>query len=244
LTVILLRDSKQYGSFATGDDAAGRPGTDRKGLSSVHLAYFADSAYDASAGSVLGVGVGYWDASSDAGHRWGACSARHALGQSFAEAIDPSTQTLAAAAAKPNKRAEQFWDAFYAEKRIPEWLRYGAAAYAERYYADPTNADPDWARKWSVSNIQRGGGLRPLKQVLQFELTAEGGPESTKLINEAGLIVAYALDGQDAAVGARLKQLQAAFKAGKDKKAVTEAVKALEAELVKHEADLRKFAGL
>jgi hypothetical protein len=42
----------------------------------------------------------------------------------------------------------------------------------------------------------------------------------------------------------KLKAVQDAIKSGKDKKAVAEAFKALEAEITKNEAELRKFAGI
>lgn len=247
IVVIVLRDGAQYSSFATGDEAMQRPTTDALGLSSVHHAYFADQNFEPSGDSpVLGVGVGYWDVSSDKGNKWGVHSVRHALGLSFAEALDPSTKTVEKNR-KSGLKPDQFWDAFYAEKRIPNWFRYGAATYAERYYRDNTvgiGGDPLWARKWSVGNIQARGGLRQLKLILDFNLTVEGGADSEKLINEAGLVVAYLLDGGDAALTEKLKKLQEAITTGKEKKVVAEAAKALEADIVKHEAELKKFAGL
>lgn len=247
VVVLVLRDQAQYSKFANGDDATSRRTTDTEGLSSVHHAYFADqSMADSEPSRVLGVGVGYWDASSDKGNKWGVHSVRHALGLSFAEALDPSTKTLAKDVKSP-MQGKAFFEAFYDEKRIPRWLRYGAATYAERYYRDNTvgiGGDPWWARKWSISNIQSRGSLRQLKQVLDFNLTVEGGADSEKLINESGLVVAYLLDGGNAALTEKFKKLQEAITTGKDKKAVGEAAKALEADILKHEAELKKFAGL
>ncbi len=247
IVVIVLRDAKQYAAFANGDEDTQRFTTDAHGLSSIHHAYFADQAYEPTETErVLGVGVGYWDASSDQGNKWGVHSVRHALGLSFAEALDPSTKTIEKNR-KTSMKQDAFWDAFYAEKRIPEWVRYGAAAYAERYYRDNAvgiGGDPLWARKWSISNIQTRGGLRQLKQILDFHLTVEGGPDSEKLINESGLVMAFVLDGGNASVTEKFKKLQEALNSGKEKKVVVEAQKALEADLLKHEADLKKFAGL
>lgn len=260
IVVIVLRDDQQYRDFANGDDET-RGTTDMLGLSSVHHAYFADARPDPTEDDrVLGVGVGYWDASSDKGNKWGVHSVRHALGLSFAEAFDPSSKTIQKNIKTPMQQ-NPFWESFYGEKRLPGWIRYGAATYAERYYRDNTvgiNGDPLWARKWSVSNIQTRGGLRPLKSVLDFKLTVEGGADSEKLINEAGLVMAFVLDGGNAAVTEKYKQFQQALlgekepeKAPKDKakdakksSALADAVKALDAEILKQEAELKKFAGL
>ncbi|MCY2959822.1 MAG: hypothetical protein NTY35_06615 [Planctomycetota bacterium] len=247
LVVIVLRDGAQYSSFANGDEGERRATTDSLGLSSVHHAYFADQNFEPTEDNrVLGVGVGYWDVSSDKGNKWGVHSVRHALGLSFAEALDPSPKTIEKGRKSPMK-GDAFWDSFYAEKRIPNWFRYGAAAYAERYYRDNTvgvGGDPLWARKWSVANIQSRGGLRQVKQILDFNLTVEGGPDSEKLINEAGLVVAYLLDGGNAGATEKLKKLQEALTTNKDKKVLGEAQKALEAEILKNEAEIKKFAGL
>ncbi len=244
--VIVFRDQKQYSEYAGGSQTASRPNTDALGFSSLHHAYYADSAVDPANGAFLNAGAGYWDASSDTGNRWGVHSVRHALGQSFGEALDPSSKVLQRAK-KTQMRPEQFWDAFYDEKLVPRWFRYGAATYAERYYRDNTvgiGGDPLWARKWSAKNIADRGGLRQLKQVFDFRLTLDEIPDSEKLINEAGLVVAYAMDGGNAAVGEKLKKFQAAVTARKDKKSVAEAAKALEAEILKNEAELKKFGGM
>lgn len=247
IVVIVLRDGDQYSAFANGDEIEQRDTTDALGLSSVHHAYFADQKPDPTEDDrILGVGVGYWDASSEKGNKWGPHSVRHALGLSFGEAIDPSRKTIEKNI-KASMRPDAFWDSFYTEKRVPRWMRYGAAAYAERYYRDNTvgiGGDPLWARKWSIGNIQARGGLRQVKQILDFNLTVEGGADSEKLINEAGLVMAYILDGGNAAVTEKFKKLQEAIHTGKDKKTVGEAAKVLDAEILKNEAELKKFAGL
>lgn len=246
VAVIVLRDRDQYSKFASGDEDTQRMPTDARGLSSVHHAYFADNHFEVTeSGPVLGLGVGYWDAATKDGPKWGVHSVRHALGLSFAEALDPSQKTLDKHRKTP-MRGEAFWDAFYAEKRIPAWFSYGAAAYAERYYRDNNvgiGGDPLWTRKWSAGNIRDRGGLRPLKQILEFDLTVDGGADSEKLINEAGLVVAFLLDGGNAAIAPKLGAFQEAIRSGKDRKGVGEAAKALEAEIMKQEAELKKFAG-
>jgi hypothetical protein len=255
--VIILRDSSQYGSFAAGDEYEQRPGTDALGLSSIHHAFFADAAADPVTGAFLGAGAGYWDGSSETGNKWGVHSVRHALGLSFGEGLDPSPKTIERSR-KTRMTPDQFWESFYGEKRVPRWFRYGAAAYAERYYRDTTvgmGGDPLWARKWSVQNIVARGGLRQLKQVLEFDLSVEGGPDSEKLINEAGLFVAWLLDGGNEAAAAKLKAFQAALTAGRERganpaaakdreKALAQAIKDLEAVILENEAAIKSFAGI
>lgn len=216
INVIVFRNQKQYSSYAAGDEEEQRPGTDALGHSSLHYAFFADVAFDANTGEYLAAGAGYWDASSDDGNKWGVHSVRHAIGQSFGEAIDPSPRALEKLKKTPRFDAK----AFYGEKKIPSWFRYGAAAFAERYYYDTTvgiGGDHLWTRKWSVDSILKKGGLRPLKQIFEFTITADP-DDARKLINESGLVVAFILDGKCAPVTEKFKAVQAALRGeGSDK---------------------------
>ena len=243
ISVVILRSADQYSSYAAGDQDVGRGTTDALGLSSIHYAYFADVSFDPETKQFLSAGVGYWDASSDTGNKWGVHSVRHALGLSFAEALDPSPKTIESV-----KKTGKFdLKKFYEEKKFPRWFRYGAAAYVERYYNDTTvgiGGNMHWAKEWSVKNILSQGGLRPLKQLFEFNLRSEAAADATKLINESGLVTAFIVDGKCAAVTEKFKAVQEAIKAGKDKKATAEAFTALEAEVIKNEAELRKFAGI
>jgi hypothetical protein len=241
--VVILRDQDQYGKYAAGDQDASVPPTESHGLSSVHYAFFADVGFDATTSEFLGAGVSYWDASTDVGNIFGVHSVRHALGQSFAEALDPSPKALE----KLRKSQRPDMKGFWAEKRIPAWFRWGAATYAERYFIDTlvkTGGNSHWARDWSVTNIVSRGGLRPLKEIFQCDITNEGGDDSQKLINEEGLVMAFVVDGNCAPVKDKYKALQGAMKEGKDAKAIASLASALQAEVEKHEADLRKFAGI
>lgn len=247
INVMILRTLDQYNSFAAGDEDQEIDTTEMTGLASSYSSYFGDSMFDES-GAPQNMGVAYWDASTDAGNKFGVHNIRHALGQSYAEAIDPSTETLAAFAKSKTKRIDEAYNKkFYGEKRIPRWLRFGAAAYVERYYKDTTlgvGGNPNWTKEWSITNLLKDGGLRPIKQVLECNIKPSDPVDTRKLINETGLVVAFIMDGNCAPVLEKFKTLQAAFKNMHERKPIDEALKALEAEIVKNEAELRKFAGL
>jgi hypothetical protein len=241
--VLIFRDQRQYESYAAGNQDVGIRPTESHGLSSIHYAYFADLGIDTETEQSSPMGVSYWDASTEAGNRWGVHSVRQALGQSFADAIDPSTKTMQKAMKLHEFDPKEFW----AEKRMPTWLRWGAATYAERYFVDTLVArggNSRWAREWSVSNIIGRGGLRPLKEIFKCDITFDGGQDSQKLINEVGLVMAFVVDGECAPVSAKFKVLQEAIRDGKDGRSITLASNALQAEVEKHETELRKFAGI
>jgi hypothetical protein len=243
LIVVVLRDDRQYNTYAGGDEDAGIPGTDTRGLASAHYAYLSEVALDVDQQPMF-AGVSYWDASSEDGNRWGPHAARSALGLAYVDAIDPSPKTMEKVR-KTKSFPKEAVKEYYDEKRLPEWFRVGAATYAERYFNDMTAAQgkADWARKWSVENIVAKGGLRPLKQLVEkqvsFDLADVG-----KLMNEMGLVIAFAVDGKCAPVTEKLKALQETLKTDKEKKDVAAAASALAEEVMKHETDLRKFAGI
>jgi hypothetical protein len=239
IMVVLLRSVEQYSTFAAGGD--GWPGTDKLGLSSVHGAFFADGLFDSGARKWMGCGAGYWDPKTEDTTRFGKLFARHAAGQSFGEAVDPSPKALAKQAASP--QGELNFEDFYAEKKVPAWFRYGAASYVERYYVDAylgQGGDPLWARKWSIENIARRGGLDGLPTIFELKI----GPDvqdSDKLISETGLLVAFILDGDCAPVKKAHQEVKDALKAGENP---ASAFKALEAALDKNADKLRAFANL
>jgi hypothetical protein len=101
-----------------------------------------------------------------------------------------------------------------------------------------------WAKKWSKDSLLRAGGLRPLKQVIAFSLHPGDPTDTSKLINEAGLVMSFVMEGNNAAVTEKLKAFRAAFQAGKTGKELNETINALNTEIQKDEAELRKFAGL
>lgn len=241
--VVILRNTKQYNLFAAGDQEEQIPPTESEGLCSIHFAYFADEGLDPATGAFMAAGVSYWDASTNDGNAWGRNSVRHALGQSFGEAIDPSPKALE----KMRKLKTINPKALWAEKRAPTWLRWGAAAYAERYFIDTLverGGNNRWAPEWAIKNLIGRGGLRPLKQVFECKITVDSPEDSEKLISETGLMVSFMVDGDCAPVKEKFKVLQLALKDGKDAKAVSTASEAVQSEVLKHEAELRKFAGM
>jgi hypothetical protein len=133
--------------------------------------------------------------------------------------------------------------AYEAEKRLPAWLRYGGAVYAERFFEDATVAtdgDRWWARAWSLENLKSRGGLRPLDEVLAFEIDPDDRDDGLKLLIESGLLVSFAVDGGCAPVSAALTELQRSLATGRFRPSlVTALVDAIRA----NEAKLRAFAG-
>jgi hypothetical protein len=241
--VVILRNQQQYEAFAAGDEEEQRPSSDALGLSSTHYAYFADRGINPETSELVQWGISYWDASTENGPKYGIHSTRNALGQSFAEALDPSTK------ATEKFKEDQRFDtkAFYEEKRIPIWFRFGAAAYAERYFTDHTvkvGGNNRWAIEWSLTNLLSRGGMLPIAQVLEFRPDVDRAEETQIWYNRVGLLMWFIVDGKCAPVTEKLVALQTALKSGKDQKTVAAAAKALETELGKHDTDLRKFAGL
>ena len=243
LNVVVLRDVPQYQAFANGGE--GWPQlTDSRANSSIHYAYFADVFFGDE--GFMGAGVAYWDASDPNGAAYGNHAARHAAGQAFVEAFDPSTKAVAEVVEKGGEPSEAFVTSFWEEKALPLWLRFGIATYGERYYVDPhveSGGNPYWTREWSVQNIQNRGGMRPLERIFAFELSPDEASrqDAQKLINESGLLVAFVLDGECAPVTERYQALKVALEKGKG---VDKAVSALEKEIARHEKELRAFAKL
>ena len=237
--VVVLNSRDQYGLFARGE--AGNPVPEALGRSSVHGAFMGEALGSfVSAGSSM-PGVAYWDESSDTEKRFGPMYVRHAAGQSFAEALDPSTKAVAKLL--KGETGNAYGESFWSEKQIPAWFRYGAAAYAERYLINSTVAaggNPNETREWSVTNITNKGGLDPFDRIFKLEIGVDNS-NSGKLINQAGLMVAFALDGKCADVTTKLGAFKDALKHNKD---ISKAAQALADEIKKNEAKLRAFAGL
>lgn len=222
-----------------------------EGYSSLHGAYFADLFFDANAKppQFLGCGVSYWARKDPKDGSWGTLWARWAAAQSFVEAIDPSWGAVGERIAGGGAMEDAaFIASFWAEKRVPKWLRYGAASYVERYMRDPEVAegtDPWGIRTFAFGAVKKAGGLRKLDDVFAFALNINDVPGSTRLYDEAGVVVSYLLDGTngDKGLAEKHQAFKSALASGKaaDAKAASTA---LQAELLKHDADVRKFAGL
>ena len=244
IPVTMLRSSDQYGKFAAGGN--GVPQVETRGLSSLHYAFLADLLFEWDDADLpyLGGGVGYWDKSADNGDAWGRHSARHAAALSLVEAVDPSPEMVSKARKSKLQglKPEEFWK----EKRLPEWYRFGMASYADRYFIDQfvgQGGDAEWARKWSVQNLLAKGGLRPIKDAFKGELDLNKFDDSAKLLNEWGLLVAFAIDGKNPAVAAAYGAVKNALR-GDDDKQLASAITGLQDAIIANEKALLEFAGI
>jgi hypothetical protein len=242
LPVILLSSKEQYSSFATGNEGISPVEVGPNPAvapSSLHGAFLADALAAFASGGQTMPGVSYWDTSNAEATNYSKMFARHAEGQAYGEALDQSPKAVAKLikGEGSNSYSEMFWK----EKQLPQWFRYGAAAYAERYLVNSTVAaggNPNELRDWSVTNITNKGGLDPIDRILKFEVTPDN---SGKLINEAGLLVAFALDGKCVDVLTKLGAMKEAVKNNKD---ISKAAQALADEIKKNESKLRIWASL
>jgi len=241
--VVVLSSVEQYNAFSAGDQAAGRPGAEVSGYSSLHYAFFADAWVDVVGQTPVfhGAGVAYWNTNDPALAPFGQFAVRHAAAHSWLEAVDPSWNAISEAIA--NQQAPTA-AAFWAEKRIPLWLRYGAASYVERYLEDKNagdGGDPWGFRSWALDNVRNKGGLRPLDQIFAFNLSLDDLDGSTRLIQEAGLLVSFVMDGGCAPVREAHAALRRALVAGEP---TAEAVAALQKAIADNQEALTEHAGL
>ena len=244
LEVVVLRDEEQYDRFAFGDPDGRRPATDVGRMHVVHSAYFAESWFPRAQGKreFKGMGVCYWDTLVPNGDLFGVHAARLAVGLSYVEALDPSPKAVRKALSKgPGK---DYFEAYQAEKKLPSWLRWGAAVYGERYFYDTRVAegdDPWWTRAWSVENLKNRGGLRSMADLFAFRLDPSDRDDGLKLLLEAGLVVAFIVDGECEPVQLEHEKLKKALVAGA---AGTKQAAALADAVLANVPALRAFAGL
>jgi len=243
--VFVVRNLDQYNKAAS-DGTLG----ESEGFSSLHGAYFADEFLDGSKPQrYLGCGVSYWDSKDPKLAVWGPYWLRFAAAQSYIEAIDPSWTTVAERIAAGNTGdPASFAASFWGEKKIPRWLRYGAAAYVERFLKDPEaaeGADPWTLRSFAFSELKKAKGIRKLDDVFAFGLSLNDLPGSSRLYYEAGLVVSFLLDGAvgNKEITAAHDAFKAALKTGTKADVATAAV-ALQKSLAKSEREIKKYAGL
>ncbi|HIF41405.1 MAG TPA: hypothetical protein EYQ74_09935 [Planctomycetes bacterium] len=240
IRVALFKSSDQMGFFAA-ESAAGRPAADGRRLVEALSSTFMESWLTDKGKGWLGAGASFWDASQENGDSFGVHDARMAFGLSFVDRMDPSPKAIEKLT-KKGYRAD-FVESFYGEKDIPAWFSWGAACYGARYYEDSSvgsGGDQWWVRKWSVDNLKRQGGLSFLRPVFDLELDPQN-RRTGSLINGAGLIMSFIVDGGCAEVIEAHAELKQALRAGKDSKKLFGALrKSVEA----HESELRAFAGL
>lgn len=238
MTVILLRNLEQYNAFGIERPRAGRTAPDTSGLSSFHYAFPCESWLDPDADDEFpGAACCYWDVAAPNGNDWGPLAVRHAAAHAFVEQIDPSPAVIRAYREKPLARfnAEAFWR----EKRLPRWLRYGAASYCERYFIQDDASNPRWARDWTLDAVAEGGGVVPLDVLFAFDVGPAAPAASARLVLQAGLVVAFLLDGAHEAVVAAHESLRAALRAGRG---VRDAADHLEEVLRRCERALHAYA--
>lgn len=239
--VLVLNSQEQYNAFFNNNNEA----VELRGFSSLHGAAIAEVWAEPLREGMTSAGVAYWNVNNAADDSRGRIWVRHAAGQALAEGLDPSTKTLTSLAG--GRATQATLDAWWKEKNLPQWFRYGAVSYVERYLQDQyvaQDGDADWIRKWSKENLVRVGGVDPLDTILAFDLSLEKFDASTKLLNEAGLLMHFILDGKCPPVVQAHGALKAAFRSAKDPKEIKSAMSALEAALKKSEADFKKFAGV
>jgi len=218
--LVVLKDLDQYNRFANGDQAIGHPPVENTGHSSTHYAFFAEMWVNRATtpATYVGTGVAYWvDAN------WGPYAVRHAAGHAFAEAVDPSWEAVSHMVASPSAQFQ--FASFWSEKRVPRWLRYGAASYVERFFYDTQanvdeGGDPWGLRAYFLDDIRKKGGVASLDEVFAFNL--DPGDQTGLLIAKAGAVVSFILDGENQAVTDAHKAFKDAMAAGEDTKGVVE----------------------
>jgi hypothetical protein len=239
--IIVLKDQAQYNQFGGGDQAAGIPPAEGTGTSSMHYAFFADAFFDGRVDppEFKGLGVCYWDPAQQA---WGPFAIRHAAAHSYLEAVDPSWNSISQAiSASQPLQPQTFWG----EKKIPVWMRFGLASYCEKFmrnYLAAEEGDPWEFRNWAIGQIRDANGPRPLPEIFAFNIDVNDALAAQSLLNEAGLVVAFILDGGCAEVVAAHEAFKAALKG--DLEQARQAAEALQQAVIEHEDDLRLWANL
>ncbi len=241
--IVVLRDRLQYNEFTMGDPGKGILGTESTGYSSLYGAYQAETWFDQVHAEFPRAGVAYWDISTNASHAWGKMHFRHAAGLAFAEALDPSVDFERAFIRSLGGAGQLDPAGFWREKKIPMWIRFGGAVYAERFFYDGSaerdGGDPRQLKTWTITTTIQT--LRPLAEIFRFSLNTNKIEDSQKLMAEAGLLVAFILDGNCKPVERAHQAFKVAFRSKKD---LPEAVQGLQEAIVKHEPELFAFADL
>ena len=218
--LMVLNSLEQYNDFAAGNAGKQRPAAEAAGWSSVHYAFLAESwvSFAGATPEYDGGGACYWATEDETLTPFGQHAVRHAAAQSFLEAIDPSWTAVSEMVTQP-PGTPMDTTAFWEEKALPGWFRYGVASYVERYFRDASageDGDPLWARKWATDNLRNQGGLRDLQEIFAFGLDTNDPENSSRLISEAGLLVAFILDGECRPVQEQHRALKMALKSGGD----------------------------
>lgn len=240
IEVTVLGREEQVDRFALGEPDGSREPRHVGRVHTLGSAFLAERWFRRVDGELehFAQGVGLWDPGIENGAAYGLHSVRFAAALSFVEALDPSPMAVRRALSKGV--SEDFSAEYYAEKRLPAWLRWGAAVYAERFFLDPdapAGADPDWPRVWSLQNLAGVGGLSPLDDLFTFDLVA-GRDASRRLLISAGAAVAFLVRGENGSAHPALTTFQDEMRAGNLQR---DDIERLEQALRENEAALRTF---
>ncbi|MEZ6017117.1 MAG: hypothetical protein R3F49_18515 [Planctomycetota bacterium] len=238
----LTRDQEGFLKFCDGDDAFDHPLLEPRALSSQMRAVFADLWFDFKAERYLGMGATFWDPAAEHADNYAIHDVRMAYGLSFMEFVDPASAAIDEALAK-KKVDQQFALARLNGRRLPEWIHWGVASYTSRWFVDTSvgqGGNPNWAGQWSADNIRGRGGLDPLGEIMDCQLDA-GDDNTSKIVNEVGLLVAFCVDGKNVEVTKKWNAVFEAMRSGGD---VESSVNDLRKTLLKCEDDIRVFAKL
>ncbi len=251
LDVVLARTEEQADRLAFGAPDGRHAPLHGAGRHVIYGAYFAERRFQRDRSKFVydGAGVGIWNAEVLHGDAFGVHSSRLAFALSWVDAIDPSP--AASKAARKDGPGADFLTEREAEKRLPAWLTWGAAVYAERFYRDTSidlvatpDADPWWTRTWSVSNLVDAGGLGDMAEVFEVAMDPADAKKARLQLLRAGSLVAFVLDGDCGPVREAHAALKGALiEAGLTGPLDPELVAALEDAIRAHEAELRAFIG-
>ena len=251
LDVILTRTEEQADRLAFGAPDGRHAPLHGAGRHVIYGAYLAERRFERDGSKFIydGAGVGIWNAEVLHGDAFGVHSSRLAYALSWVDAIDPSPK--ASKGARKSGPGANFLSEREAEKRLPAWLSWGAAVYAERFYRDRSidlkvtpDADPWWARAWSISNLKDAGGLGDIAQVFDVHMDPAEAKKARLQLLRAGVLVAFILDGGCAPVEEAHAALKAELvEAGLYGPVDPELVSHLEEAIRAHEAELRAFVG-
>jgi hypothetical protein len=251
LDVVLARTEEQADRLAFGAPDGRFAPLHGAGRHVLYGGYFAERRFgrDRSKFVYDGAGVGTWNAEILHGDAFGLHSSRLAYALSWVDAVDPSPK--AAKAAAKNGPGADFLSELEAEKRLPAWLAWGTAVYAERFFRDTKidlektpDADPWWARAWSLSNLKDAGGLGEMAEVFEVHLDPAEAKKARLQLLRVGTLMAFVLDGNSEPV----RTAHAALKAGLVEAGIggtldPQLIRDLEEAIVASEAELRAFVG-
>lgn len=251
LDVIVTRTEEQADRLAFGAPDGRRAPLHGAGRHVIYGGYFAERRFERDGSKYVydGAGVGVWNADVLHGDAFGVHSARLAYALSWVDAIDPCPK--ANKGARKKGPGPEFLAEREAEKRLPPWLTFGAAVYAERFYRDTSidleatpDANPWWTRAWSISNMKDAGGLGDLDAAFEVKMDPAEAKKARLQLLRAGALVAFVLDGTCAPVQEAHAKLKAGLvEAGLDGSLDPKLVQELEDTIRAHEKELRAFLG-